>query len=191
VEPTATFGGYFRLAVVKGLGVLCSIRKGRPIVSAVLLESGGDDASPPRVIDRFQYVADPHEDFALQLTSLSAALESRFKALSPDAVVVRTMDWHPNRSKGDTAQKRYCTEGVVLAAVRAHVAQGSWLTGAEVGTACGTTKQKIEDQATTICPDEPKEAVAAALAIGTHEFSLGAVFASAANASSRSTPAVA
>ncbi len=98
------------------------------------------------------------------MKSLLAALESRFKVLEVDAVVVRSMDWHPSRSKGDTAQKRYASDGVVLAVARNNVQKTAWLTGVAVGAKCGKTKQQIEVEAVSIAPKLPKEAVAAALA---------------------------
>lgn len=149
---------------MNGLGVLCTIKDGRPIVCAVLLQGEQVSASVPTLIDRFDHITDPRDDFGLQLLSLGGALESRLKDMVVDAAVVRSMDWLQSGRRGDWMQKRYCTEGVLLSIIRSFVQRTAWLNGAAVGKTCGTTKAKIEEQAMSISSACPKEAIAAALA---------------------------
>jgi hypothetical protein len=151
---------------VRGLGIVCSIKNRRPVVSGIVLERTADGAT---FVDRFELVADRREDFPQQLATLLDDLQSRFAATEkddwPDAVVVRAMDFYRGRSNlGDTAQKRYAAEGVVLAAARSRVSRTVWLTGLEVGNKCGLSKDAAEARGLEIVPNGPKEAAAAALA---------------------------
>jgi len=151
---------------VRGLGIVCSIKNGRPVVSGIVLEATDDGE---KLVDSFELVADRREDFPQQLATLLEDLQSKFAATEkhdwPDAVVVRAMDFYRGRSNlGDTAQKRYAAEGVALAVARSRVRQTVWLTGLEVGNKCGASKDAAEARGLEIVPSGPKEAAAAALA---------------------------
>jgi hypothetical protein len=136
------------------------------VVSGIVIELTDDGE---QLVNSFELVADRHEDFPLQLATLLDDLNSRFAAMErgawPDAVVVRVMDFFRGRSNlSDTAQKRYAAEGVALAIARRRIQHTFWLTGAEVGSRCGLSKEGAEATGLKIAPNGPKEAAAAALA---------------------------
>lgn len=110
----------------------------------------------------FRHLSDPNEDFALQLSSLALALTSDLPDIAPDAVVVRSMDWSKFVKSG-VQQKKYGTEGVLLATARRSVRLTESLDGRQIGQRAGSTKDEVENRARIIFGDSLVDAGIAAL----------------------------
>jgi hypothetical protein len=52
---------------MRGLGIVCSINKGRPVVTGIVIEATD---SGEKVVDRFKLIPDQREDFLQQLVTL-------------------------------------------------------------------------------------------------------------------------
>ena len=138
------------------LGISCKVDKGRFLVRGVVLNEG-------RAEQVFAYRATSAEDEALQLRSLQNALATRLADLHVDAAVVRVADHFKGRGITDGVSRRLHAEGAMLATLRASVELVRALSGREIGTACGSSKDEVLAAATEMLQSAP-EATAAALA---------------------------
>lgn len=143
-----------------GLGLHCVLRKGHPVVVAVVMSDGS-----PGVVGKvaYKHVTDPSDDFALQLVGVGTDLESRLPDLSTDAIVVRSMDHSARGRRRDVYRKRYAVEGVLLSVGRRVVDRTIALTGLQIGMRSGSSKSDIESEAASIVGDTHKEAGSAGL----------------------------
>ena len=146
---------------MKGLGLACSLEAGHPRVRGVLVEFRDGDAVASSV---FNHLGNPQTEFAQQLVDLADALRSQLPDISPDAVVIRSIDWTPNRRE-EFVQKRYSVEGVLVETARRAVERTFALNGRLVAQRCGGSKEEVEARALALVTDDRlKDAAAAGLA---------------------------
>jgi hypothetical protein len=146
---------------VRGLGLSTSTPDGRPQVVGVVVERTNGHMECQEV---FRFNSDAQQDLALQLASLSSALESKLPAIHADAVVVRTLDHSPRQRRESELAVRYAAEGVLMAISRRQVDSTTRLRGKEIGDRCGRDKESAEAEAASLCGDKNKVAGAAAIA---------------------------
>lgn len=107
--------------------------------------------------------SDPNQEWAKKLRSLVADLDTALRGSSPDALVVRSMDWAGARRES-TARIRYQVEGAILAVASRYVDVVQSRSGREIGDICGSSKQAVDSEASAVFGDQLKEAGAAAIA---------------------------
>lgn len=142
---------------MSALGLSCNIRGGRIVVRGVLIRNG----TPEEI---FHHGVARNEDLALQLRSLSNALDTRLKDLDVVCIVVRSLDYNRARRITDQVALRLRGEGVLLSTARAHTDQVTYLSGRAIGEQCGTSKEAVHKRATAMLSAALAEATAAALA---------------------------
>lgn len=140
-------------------GIAPRIEQGRPIVTALEL-SGSVEA--PEVVRALTHRCEPG-DPARALFLLSTYLETELRKAPPRVVVVRAMDWTPNRRE-TTVRPRLHVEGVILAAVRREVETVQALSGKVIGDLLQLGKAGAEARAKVLLPGQDLNAALAGLA---------------------------
>ena len=143
---------------VLGICVAPSGYKGRPVVSAVLLD--GTRASPV-VLTAFDLrtaeVAAPE-----QIAALAKALASKATGLTFDAAVIRIADAPPTANRRAAATLRQHIEGALVFVLRQQLDRSVILrTGRDFGIATSTSKAAVETQGKQVDGQRPQAAAAA------------------------------
>jgi hypothetical protein len=129
-------------------------------VTAIQVEG---PASQPTGTKAFEHAAASIEDWAHALRSLASDLDTALRRATPEAIVIRSLDYAPNRGERVT-RTRYQVEGVLLTTARAHTAVAEARSGREIGEICGSRKADVEADAARFFGAEMRESGSAALA---------------------------
>jgi|GEM_PF-4510942 hypothetical protein len=144
------------------LGMAAKLERHRPIVRAVLLS--GEDLDDLD-ITYFEHIAQRQLTWEQQLSDLVDAFVGFLTDRNPDAAVVRAPDWSPKqRPKLETVQERSMVDGALVAACRGKIRETSYLTGQQIGAACGGKKEDAIAESAARFEQRYVEAGAAALA---------------------------
>jgi hypothetical protein len=140
-------------------GVGPRIQDGRPVVTALELRGTMKSPEPGRALIHKAESGDT----ARALLLLATFLEAELQKTQPRVVVVRAMDWAPNR-KESVVRPRLQVEGVVIATARRVVENVTVLSGKAIGELLGLSKADAELRAKQVLPNQDPGAALAGLA---------------------------
>lgn len=107
------------------------------------MDDAGGSAS---IIDQLEITGDD-TDLATQLHDLAEAVQSRLRAIRPEAVFVRRADVPPRPSNTEGPRLRLLAEGAVVSAARSVVINTRIGNGRDSGRLCSSTKEQVESDA--------------------------------------------
>src|SRR6266508_4160377 len=141
-------------------GIFAHIESGEPVVVGVRVNGPRGSLTGKEV---FRHRSSPNDDWSQKLRALTAHLETALKQDTPDALVVRSLDYSPATRREEVARRRYQVEGAILAAARRHVEIVDSRSGRELGALCGSKKAAVLAEAAAAFGDELQDAGAAAI----------------------------
>jgi hypothetical protein len=156
----------FRFCDVPVWGIACKLDRGAPVVVAVQVTGPRATLSIKRVWGH-RATASNKRDWSKQLVDLAAdfdtALRTASRTAAPSAIVVRSIDWN-RRQKDTTTRPRHQVDGVLMATARKHVNLVEALSGKQIGTQCGSSKDEVEDEVRAAVAEALVDAGAAGIA---------------------------
>ncbi len=141
------------------IGIGCRLDKGEAVVVGVQVTGPVASCSGVEV---FRHRTDPQDSWAQKLALLANDLDTQLARLTPEAIVVRSMDWSAARRE-QTVRPRYQVEGVILAIARRRLPDVEARSGREIGTLCRSSKPEVESLAAAHLLGLDRDAATAAI----------------------------